>query len=351
MRKVRVRHPAIGDFAFTVTGKGVVVGRRGGGADIDLGWDSRVSRRHGRFWTEDGQVLFEDLSSRNGSFIGPKRVSEARLLVGDSIILGDTTFSVEEGREDDAPELTAQIAMPLTPTIPPPTVSTVKAVNDLAMDLTQEGDTQAIPIPEPIRAGEVTKPPIKVLPKPETPRGEAKAPEAQKPEPAKPTEAQKPDSQKPLSQKPDSQKPDLQKPDSQKPDSQKPQKPVSTATAPAAKPKGEATAPRRFIGSTQVKLEVREKKALTRVWETELSKNRLFVPTESPPAPGTSVLIFVETPDGDLTLRAQVAQVLDAAKAKAIGTRPGVGLQIQDLSGGKKDQLVDYLEGRRATLT
>ncbi|MBI2375483.1 MAG: FHA domain-containing protein [Deltaproteobacteria bacterium] len=323
MRKVRVSHPAIGDFAFAITAKGVVVGRRGGGADIDLGWDSRVSRRHGRFWTEDGQVLFEDLASRNGSFIGSRRVTEARLLVGDSITLGDTTFSVEEGRADDSPELTAQIVMPEGGpiTIPPPPPAPPK------VGANAEENTQAIPVGAPARAGEVTQPPKKA-----EPAAEAEPPKL-KPEVSKP----KPDSQKPASEA---------TANASKPGEKVP----SGVGAAAAKPRGEATAPRRFIGSTQVKLEVKEKKALIRVWETELSKNRLFVPTESPPSPGTQVQLFLETPDGDLTLRAQVTQVLDAAKAKAIGTRPGVGLQLVDLSGDKKEQLVGYLEGRRATL-
>ena len=93
---------------------------------------------------------------------------------------------------------------------------------------------------------------------------------------------------------------------------------------------------------------------------TELDIHRQILPaesvrilpamTESPPTPGTSVQVFLESPDGDLTLRAQVAQVLDAAKAKAIGPHPGVGLQITDLLCDKKQQLLGYIEGRRTIL-
>lgn len=107
MRKIRVSHPTIGDFSFAVTNKGVVVGRRGGGADIDLGWDALVSRRHGRFWTENGEVQYEDLGSRNGSYLQFKRIQEAKLALGASVLLGETTFRVEEGRPDENPEQTA----------------------------------------------------------------------------------------------------------------------------------------------------------------------------------------------------------------------------------------------------
>ena len=58
--------------------------------------DLKISRDHARIFSENGQLLFEDLNSTNGSFINGRRVTKAtKLRNGDLISLGeDNVFEV-----------------------------------------------------------------------------------------------------------------------------------------------------------------------------------------------------------------------------------------------------------------
>ena len=58
--------------------------------------DIKISRDHARIFSENGQLLFEDLNSTNGSFINGRRVTKAtKLRNGDLISLGeDNVFEV-----------------------------------------------------------------------------------------------------------------------------------------------------------------------------------------------------------------------------------------------------------------
>jgi pSer/pThr/pTyr-binding forkhead associated (FHA) protein len=88
---IRLVHPSIGELAFTIGDAGLVLGRAGGGADVELTWDDRVSRRHARLFSKDGEVWFEDLGSRNGSWQGARRVVEPlRLKIGEHVLIGET---------------------------------------------------------------------------------------------------------------------------------------------------------------------------------------------------------------------------------------------------------------------
>jgi hypothetical protein len=96
--KLRVMHPAIGEFSFVLRSNGeTTVGRKGGRVDVELNWDARVSRRHGQFWQVSGELWFQDLDSRNGSFHGQTRLDKRlRLLPGDSVLVGETAITVSE---------------------------------------------------------------------------------------------------------------------------------------------------------------------------------------------------------------------------------------------------------------
>ncbi len=61
---------------------------RGDGADIFLSHDS-VSHRHCEVWLTEDAVLVRDLNSRNGTFIDGDRVTEAQLLDGQTLRVGD----------------------------------------------------------------------------------------------------------------------------------------------------------------------------------------------------------------------------------------------------------------------
>ncbi|MEL6187414.1 MAG: FHA domain-containing protein, partial [Myxococcota bacterium] len=71
-------------------------------------WDALVSRMHGRVWVDGAQVWFEDLGSRNGSFVNGVRVEGAILLRPRiPVRIGDTLLSVG----DEAPKF-------VEPTVP-----------------------------------------------------------------------------------------------------------------------------------------------------------------------------------------------------------------------------------------
>ncbi len=99
--KVRMLHPAVGEFSFPLDPGGqAVLGRRG--ADVEITWDRRISRRHARIWADGTRLFYEDLGSRNGSFIGSDRLSSTvELNPGMSVLLGETALLV--------PDLTEQL--------------------------------------------------------------------------------------------------------------------------------------------------------------------------------------------------------------------------------------------------
>lgn len=57
--------------------------------------DERVSRHHGLLLLRQGALVYRDLGSANGTFLGAARVSEVALGSGDVLRLGETTLRVE----------------------------------------------------------------------------------------------------------------------------------------------------------------------------------------------------------------------------------------------------------------
>ena len=97
--KIRMLHPAVGEFAFPIDPGGqAILGRRG--ADVEITWDRRISRRHARIWADGTRLFYEDLGSRNGSFIGSDRLSDTvELEPGMSVLLGETALLVPDHTE------------------------------------------------------------------------------------------------------------------------------------------------------------------------------------------------------------------------------------------------------------
>lgn len=100
--KIRMLHPAVGEFSFPIDPGGqAVLGRRG--ADVEITWDRRISRRHARVWAEGTRLFFEDLGSRNGSYIGNDRLTgTVELQPGMSVLLGQTALLIPNGAEAKA---------------------------------------------------------------------------------------------------------------------------------------------------------------------------------------------------------------------------------------------------------
>ena len=73
-------------------GTSVSVGR---GADNEIVLlDDRVSRHHGRFTARQGTLVYTDLGSTNGSFVGRAPVREIALGVGDVVRVGSSTLTI-----------------------------------------------------------------------------------------------------------------------------------------------------------------------------------------------------------------------------------------------------------------
>ena len=70
---------------------------------------------------------------------------------------------------------------------------------------------------------------------------------------------------------------------------------------------------------------------LKTLWMEDISKGGLFVRTDNPPPRGSTLEVLINTPDGDLVLKAEVVHVVDEGSAKASGHPAGVGLQFCDL--------------------
>jgi signal transduction histidine kinase len=91
--------------------------------------DPRLSRRHARFFLEEGDLHVEDLGSPNGTLVNGQRIGRARLRAGDSIIVGKTELKVASPdsvtllpdtlRDQLRPELRATFVKPIQEITPP----------------------------------------------------------------------------------------------------------------------------------------------------------------------------------------------------------------------------------------
>jgi len=82
---------------------------RGASAGVRLG-DREISRIHCQIEELDGHLAIRDLGSTNGTFVNWLRVTEAALISGDRVPLGQTRFWVLYERDTsraDAHEMTS----------------------------------------------------------------------------------------------------------------------------------------------------------------------------------------------------------------------------------------------------
>ena len=83
-----------GTAAWNVPFRGGTIGV-GRGADNEIVLiDERVSRHHGRFTARQGTLVYTDLGSTNGSFVGRAPVREIALGVGDVVRVGSSTLTI-----------------------------------------------------------------------------------------------------------------------------------------------------------------------------------------------------------------------------------------------------------------
>jgi ABC-2 type transport system ATP-binding protein len=76
-------------------GRAVVLGRDAGAADVILGDDPEVSRRHATFSPAGSGVTVQDLGSTNGVFVNGKRLTAAVALeTGDRVKIGTTVVEI-----------------------------------------------------------------------------------------------------------------------------------------------------------------------------------------------------------------------------------------------------------------
>lgn len=101
----------------------IVIGRV---SDVDLLMlDEKVSRKHAKISTHQGQVVIEDLASRNGTFVNGARIRSSELKEGDQIVIGASTIKLMSLGEAKArsPQPAAPSAQAASS--PPPAVSSL----------------------------------------------------------------------------------------------------------------------------------------------------------------------------------------------------------------------------------
>jgi pSer/pThr/pTyr-binding forkhead associated (FHA) protein len=67
--------------------------------DIDLSFDSKISRKHARLFFRDGHWWIEDVGSKRGTVVKGEEIKEredtTRLSPGEKVIMGETTWILE----------------------------------------------------------------------------------------------------------------------------------------------------------------------------------------------------------------------------------------------------------------
>jgi pSer/pThr/pTyr-binding forkhead associated (FHA) protein len=79
---------------------------RASGCHVRFPSDSSASRRHCMLFVNEEDASVRDLGSRNSTAINSKRIDQEETLHhGDRLFVGGTTFLVQFGTDEDAPEL------------------------------------------------------------------------------------------------------------------------------------------------------------------------------------------------------------------------------------------------------
>jgi Tfp pilus assembly protein PilZ/pSer/pThr/pTyr-binding forkhead associated (FHA) protein len=137
--KVRLMHPSIGSMAFEIhRGQTLVLGRGGQSVDLELGWDTKISRRHAQLtYLVDG-LWFEDLESRNRSWHGEHELrGPVRLEPKMVVLIGETALSVGpfESQSVDLEQETMETNLDVLPAPKPDTSPQKVPVPESTRDL------------------------------------------------------------------------------------------------------------------------------------------------------------------------------------------------------------------------
>jgi hypothetical protein len=390
--KIRLVHPAIGEFSFPVTpGRPVIVGRAGPDVDVELNWDVRVSRRHARLWVDgSGDVFLEDLGSRNGTWCGNTQLHGiVRLDPMVGALIGETVLTVPEAHglelflEEDtysglepfpAPDrdgaylstmdLRLQSGDLATPSPRPPRIDT--PLVQVTRPVTPGAALSALTAPAGI--GAVTPPPysgplvIVSSPEPSTPPVQVTTHVGPTPYSAPPPGT--PVSTPGFSPLPAAPRGVLAEPlteDALLATPSSSPAPSKATNSPAPRPISDpapgarAATPRlpqgRFLGPDHVEVSLSGPVELMSLWREHLSRGGLFVATGEMRALYHRLDVTLSTPGGSLTLGATVVHASDPARARELGVPPGLGLQLSELSAANKAAIQAYAEGMSPTLT
>lgn len=101
----------------------------------------------------------------------------------------------------------------------------------------------------------------------------------------------------------------------------------------------------RFVNPAEILVETVGREELRSLWMSDISRGGMFVRTEYAPPMRARVQVTLRTPEGTLTLEAEVVHVLPPSEARAYGRDPGVGLQFVNLSDEKREAIERYVDG------
>ncbi len=321
--KIRLVHPAIGEFSFPlVPGRAIIVGRAGPDVDVELNWDVRVSRRHAKLWVDNGRVFIEDLGSKNGTWRGNDRLfGPTKLETAAGALIGETLVSLPD---EDALDLflddetksgmedSPLLAIPDLPTAPMLETAVAERTPRAGyvapqpfpfpapdrepaylstMDLRLQTSDLAIPTPRPPR---IDAPITHIAPRPPTPGPAAVA----------------------------------------RPAAEGPRLPAGKFTAP-----------------DKVEIALSGPSEMSALWREHLARGGLFVETHEMRALYHRLEVTLVTPAGKLSFPATVVHASDPARAAELGVPPGLGLQATELTSAHKTAIQAYGEGLSPMLT
>lgn len=101
----------------------------------------------------------------------------------------------------------------------------------------------------------------------------------------------------------------------------------------------------RFVNPAEILIETVGRDDLRSFWMSDISKGGMFVRTEYAPPLQARVQVTLRTPEGTLTMVAEVVHVLTPEEARTYGREPGVGLQFVDLPPETEEAIQRYVEG------
>ncbi len=111
-----------------------------------------ISRQHARLVRQDGRVFIHDMSSKNGTYVNNRRVTETELHDGDRIALGTIVLIFRNPKEVNMEEIRASVKKPLPPVAKKPLVSEEQTMQDEgAEEIAEVPETTPddYPIPQP----------------------------------------------------------------------------------------------------------------------------------------------------------------------------------------------------------